>query len=409
MSKRSLLFLGHTLPYPPDSGASVRTYNILKILATTYDVTGLFFYRKATHPTPSHVRHAVHMLSDIARLDVFPIPQEQHRVRLLWDHLRSLSTTLPYTYYTYYSRHYRDAVARICATRSFDIVHVDSLDLSAYFPALPPAPVVCAHHNLESLLLRRRASAQRSIGLRTYMRIQAEFTRRHEIRWAPRVALNVLVSDPDRSELIAAAPQAHAIVVPNGASTKAFRPTSPSERNGIVFVGPASWQPNLEAMLYFANDILPAIRSRIPKVQVFWAGRVSDELRQRFQHDFGIHTTGYVEDIRSVLGTAAVCIVPLRTGGGTRLKILDAWALGVPVVSTSIGCEGLSVRDGDNILVRDTPAAFADAVTLLLQEQQLRSRIGSGGRDTAVTRYDWEVIGAQMLPEYQHLLGPQTT
>ena len=134
-----------------------------------------------------------------------------------------------------------------------------------------------------------------------------------------------------------------------------------------------------------------------------WIGRASAEQQQRYQEQYGVNLTGYVDDVRPLMAQAACHIVPLRVGGGTRLKILNAWAMGKAVVSTSVGCEGLEVKEGGNILIRDDPKAFADAVRQVVADPMLRWRLGKQGRHTVEQRYGWDVIGRRMIDTYREL------
>jgi glycosyltransferase involved in cell wall biosynthesis len=157
-------------------------------------------------------------------------------------------------------------------------------------------------------------------------------------------------------------------------------------------------------MEYFCDQILPRIRASMPEVTMTWVGRASENVRREYWRRHAVHITGYVDDVRPYVHGAACSVAPLRVGGGTRLKILDAWALGAPLVSTSLGCEGLAASDGKNLLVRDTADGFALAVCEVLRNPSLRASLGAGGRETAVAEYDWKVIGDRMLPEYRALL-----
>jgi glycosyltransferase involved in cell wall biosynthesis len=168
----------------------------------------------------------------------------------------------------------------------------------------------------------------------------------------------------------------------------------------VVFVGGTTWFPNLDALEFFGQDILPRIRAEGTDPGVTWVGRATKAQQESYRKRFGITLPGYVTDIRTHLAEAACVIVPLRVGGGTRLKILDAWAMGKAVVSTSVGCEGLEARDGENILVRDDPAEFARAVAEVLRDQGLRSKLGHGARKTAELEYSWEVIGRRLASLY---------
>lgn len=393
--KPRLLFLCQTLPYPPDGGVSIRTYNVLRILARTFDVTALCFYRKAV---ARDVGASVDALGELAEVEVFPIPQEHRPLRFAWDHLRSVARRRVYTAYAYESRAFRSRLAEILDAGGIDLVHVDSLDLSGYLPLLRGLPVVCVHHNVESALLRRRARVERSPLRRGYLRHQAGLMEREEQRWCGRVSLNVTVSADDRDTLRRIAPDGHYLVVPNGVDVDRFRPGEGSG-GGIVFVGGTTWFPNRDALSYFAAEILPLLRERGEDAPVRWVGRASERERSAYG-EAGVELTGYVDDIRPYVQGAGCFVVPLRVGGGTRLKILDAWAMGKAVVSTAVGCEGLDTRDGENILVRDTAEGFAEAVRSVLHDGALRRRLGESARATAEQVYSWERIGVDMTREY---------
>lgn len=404
MDKPQLLFLCQTLPYPPDGGVNIRTFNLLRILARAFDVTALCFFRRSARASAEAVRHGVAKLNEFADVEAFPIPQEHSRRRLLVDHVRSVLERRVYTVYAYDSEAYRNRLRTLLRNQRFDLVHVDSLDLSGYLADLPDIPVVCGHHNIESALLRRRAAFESSHIRRGYLRLQAKLMEREEQHWASRVDLNLTVSDADRRRLEDIAEGARVVTVPNGVDTSEFRPASDAE-DGIVFVGGATWFPNRDALAYFAKDILPRIRDARLDANVTWIGRASEALRAEFRDTDGIELTGYVDDIRPYVQRAACYVVPLRVGGGTRLKILDAWAMGKALVTTSIGCEGLDARDGFNALVRDAPEQFADAVVRILSDAELRTHLGRNARRTAEEIYDWDVVGNSLLSAYATLAG----
>lgn len=399
-----LLFLCQTLPYPPNGGANIRTYHVLRLLAREFEIDALCFYRQSYRMDREAVAAGVEGLRPFARVEPFPIPQESHSGRLLWDHARSLASGRAYTMYAYDSSAFRNRVRELLASRRYAVAHVDSLDLAGYLPMLRGLPTICVHHNLESLLLARRARGERSVWRRAYLGLQARLLARTERVWCPQVALNVVVSDADGRRLKSLAPGAAVSVVPNGVDVTAFRPESGRE-HGLVFVGGSNWFPNRDSLEYFCQEILPHIRRRCGDVTVRWVGQCTDDDKRHYRDRFGIELTGYVPDVRPLVRDAACYIVPMRVGGGTRLKILDAWAMGKAVVSTSAGSEGLAVADGVNILTRDDPEAFADGVRTVLAEKALRTRLGQGGRETAEQCYSWEVIGDGMLQTYQKLCG----
>jgi glycosyltransferase involved in cell wall biosynthesis len=399
-----LLFLCQTLPYPPDAGVSIRTYNVLRLLAGRFDITALCFYRRSAHPNDTRVMASTEALSRLARLEAFPIPQEHNRLRWVRDHLASVLTRRPYTWFAYDSRAFERRLRDLVEREHFDLVHMDSLDLSRYVPTLPGVPIVCVHHNVESRLLRSRASTAVP-GAAAYLSLQARLTEGEERRWSRGFALNVTVSPGDSDTLRQIAPDARIATVPNGVDTSTFQVADGPENGGLVFVGGATWAPNHEAMDYFCREILPILRARGFSGTVTWVGSASDAVRKAYKSRFAVELTGYVNDIRPWVARASCFIVPLRAGGGTRLKILDAWAMGKAVVSTAVGCEGLEARDGENIIVRDTPETFATGILALLGDHVLRRRIGHEARRTAERTYDWQVIGRDMLRLYDQALA----
>ena len=403
-----LLVLCQTLPFPPDGGVNIRTYNVLRLLAREFAITALCFYRASDRRSQAEVEASLAGLRDIASVEAFPIPQERNRVRFLYDHLRSAITGRAYTKYAYESRAVRARLRELLRTRRFGLVHFDSLDLCTYLPAVDHLPVVCVHHNVESRLLHRRAMAEAAPWRKQYITHQARLLEREERYWCPRVALNVAVSANDAQALAGIAPTAPLAVVPNGVDTEYFRPEACVEQD-VLFVGGSNWFPNRDARDHFAAEILPRIRSRGCDAPVRWVGHASAADRAVFRDRHGIDMTGYVDDVRPYFRNAACFVVPLRVGGGTRLKILDAWAMGKAVVSTTVGCEGLEAVDGENILIRDTPADFADAVHAVCADASLRRQLGRQARATAERIYGWDTLGENMIAMYSRLAGGEGT
>lgn len=402
MSRPKLLFLSHILPHPPDSGAAIRTSNTLRILGRSFDVTALCFARETRSVEAGGLRERADALAAHGRVEAFPIPADQRKIRAVWDHLRSVFTARPWVRFLYDSRAYGARLAQVLSGGDIDLVHVDSLDLVAYLPELNALPTVCVHHNVESALLERRADAESGVR-RWYIRHQARLLEGAERTWCPRVDLNVVVSEDDRRIFRNLAPDASFAVFPNGVDIERYAP-GPREGDGLAFVGGTTWFPNRDALAFFHDDVLPLLHARGERPRVRWIGSVSDEDREAYGRTDGLTLAGYVEDERPLMREAACFIVPLRVGGGTRLKILNAWAMGLPVISTTIGCEGLEARDGENILIADTAREFAEAIVRVVHDRALRDRLGHAGRRVAVSRYSWNVIGQEMTASYETVL-----
>ena len=407
MTRPSLLFLAHLLPYPPDSGAAIRTYNILKQLSEAFEVTALCFYRKATDPHEMDLGRRLKALSARVTVEAFPVPQETSSLRFGWDHLRSLLTARPYTYYVHDSGPFDLALQRVLAQGSFDLIHLDSLDLIRFLQRLPSsARTVCTHHNVESDLLRERADlGDTSAIMRGYLRLQSRLLLREERRWLPRMALNIAVSPDDALRLREVAPESRVEVIPNGVDIDFFAPQAEADTAGCVFVGGTNWFPNRDALDWFAEDIAPRVTQMMPSAHTVWVGHATEHEQARYQGE-RLSLTGYVDDVRPFVSRAACFVVPLRVGGGTRLKVLDAWAMGKAVVSTSQGCEGLATRPGENILIADDAKGFAEAVIAILKDDALRERLGAAGRQTAEAYYSWNALGFDLRRMYAEVLNP---
>lgn len=398
-NKPRLLFLCQALPFPPDGGVAIRSFNVLRLLSQSYEVTALCFYRRFVI---KDVERSVRQLSEYAHVEAFPIQQEFSRLRLVRDHLKSVFSRRVYSVAAYSHEEFRQRVRDEIASGAYDLVHLDSLDLSGYLEDVASVPVVCVHHNVESALLARRAAVEKSWWRRRYLRLQSRLMRKEERRYCPKVAMNVVVSPEDGAALSLIAPGSQVMLVPNGVDTNTFRPIIEDAR-GIAFVGGMTWFPNRDALDYFAREIRPLLAKPDGATpSVTWVGRALAGADAQYA-GYGITLTGYVNDVRPYIARAACYVVPLRVGGGTRLKVLDAWAMGKAIVSTSVGCEGLRARDGWNLLIRDDPRSFADAVNEVLADAKLRDRLGRNARETVEEHYSWEGIGRKMLPRYESL------
>ena len=357
-----ILFLSQCLPYPPHSGVTNRTFNILKQLQREFEITLLAFFRLTHQPSSDALQASQQALGQLLT-SVYPpvaIPSQQSTVRRLWDHMRSVGSGRAYTFYEYWSKEFGDQLNWVLSQKQPDLIHIDSIDLHCWLNELPPVPKVCTHHSIESELLRLRAHRIKSRLLGSYILHQANLVEQIEGELCPRLDANVMMSELDAERLRTVAPGSHTIVVPNGVDTDYFTPqkSPPRVPGRVVFLGPTYIFPNHDAVDYLLEEIWPNIRAVERSASLQLIGNSSRSDRERYNSHPGVNCVGLVEDIRPNMADASCSIVPIRVGGGTRLKILDAWAMGKAVVSTSIGCEGLEAIDGKNILIRDTPRSF---------------------------------------------------
>lgn len=411
--RHKILFLSQSLPYPPHSGVTNRTFHILSELEKEFDITLIAFSRRNHQPDEESRVRARRALSNTACevREPSPIASEWSRLNRLWNHARSFVLRRPYVYYDYASQSFADELRDTLHGTDPALIHLDSLDLYRWHQPTLGVPVACTHHSIESDLLRLRAAQVGSFPLRWYLRHQADLLTKVEIALCGAIDLNVMMSDLDAARLRALVPGAKTAVVPNGVDTDYFRSSSPGEAiaGRIAFLGPTYMLPNRDGIDFFLQQIWPIVRQRAPASSLHLIGRNSSADRDRLSIHPGVTCQGHVPDIRPHMQSAQCSIVPLRIGGGTRLKILDAWAMGKAVVSTAIGCEGLATKNGDNILIRDNPVDFADAVLDVLSDDRLRARLERNGRTTAEEVYSWPIIGDQLRATYASLIRAGAT
>ncbi len=404
-----LLFLSHITPFPPDSGCTSRTLNVLRQLRREFEVQVVMYSRRNHQSDPAaraEARAALVGLGLRTVGDPVPIPAEWSRLRRLADHAGSAVSGRPYTVFQFRTPEYGRQISAALADGQPDLVHIDALDLHSWLDVLPPVPVACTHHDIESEHLMQRASAMANPLLAWHVRRQARLMKGLERSFCPRFATNVMMSPLDAGRLRQIAPGSHTTVVPNGVDTDFFAPTPPSAviADRLVFVGPTYTYPNRDAVAFLLDEVWPRVKAKRPNATLHLVGGGSAEALQRYRAAPDVTVHGKVPDIRPHVQSGACLLSPLRYGGGTRVKILDAWAMAKPIVSTTIGCEGLDARDGENLLVRDGAEAFAEGICEALADRALASRLGDAGRTTVESTYAWDVVGEGLRAAYHEIM-----
>jgi sugar transferase (PEP-CTERM/EpsH1 system associated) len=331
--------------------------------------------------------------------NVVTVPRTETRkgtAKFYLDAGRYLADRVPYAVAKYRSTEYRRAVERLLAHGQFDAMVCDFLVPIVNLPQHLPCPAVLFTHNVEAEIWRRHSETTRNPVSHFLLAQQWRRMLRFERDALGRFDLVLGVSDADAQtfeRLYPGALDAPLHVVQTGVDTSFFAPqTGGVKRAHLVFTGSMDWLPNVDAMQYFVREILPLIRSAEPDATLSIVGRSPIPAVKRLALETGIEITGRVQDVRPHIAEAAVYVVPLRIGGGTRLKIFEAMAMGKAVVSTAIGAEGLPVTAGENIIVADEPESFAKAVINLIRDHQLRQRIETEARRLVVERYDWSAV-----------------
>jgi glycosyltransferase involved in cell wall biosynthesis len=376
---------------PVDTGGKIRSFNILRQLAARNQVTLLSYYSGAPDRAyEEELRrvfpHAVAL--NTRALDGSPAAQA---LDYAW---RSLSSA-PYAVSKFTSPPVRKTIAEWDRSGRHDVAVCDFLSASLNFPDRPHTPTVLFQHNVESILWRRQADTETHPIKRLVFAREARKMERYERDTVARFGHVIAVSETDRAAMATMTDPARISVVPTGVDTLGFRPAVRNESPApeVLFLGSMDWEPNIDAVQYFCDTMWPAIVAAVPQARFRVVGRNPPPAIQRLASQ-SVEIVGRVPSVAEHLHRAAVFVVPLRIGGGTRLKIYEAMGAAKAVVSTTIGAEGLDVHQGQDVLLADDPASFTDAVVRLLREPEARRRLEDGALELAA-RYDWSAVAEQ--------------
>jgi glycosyltransferase involved in cell wall biosynthesis len=372
---------------PVDTGGKIRSYNVLKHLARAHQVTLLTYYGGA--------RDSAY---EVAIQNEFPGAQTIFTAALdstlaqSAQYLRRLFQPVPFAVSKFTHARVRHSVSDLLSGGVVDVAVCDFLSASQNFPRALPTPTVLFQHNVETALWRRMASTESNLIKRLAYRIEAAKMERQERSALGRFRHIVAVSEHDRELMLQMNQRCTISVVPTGVDTEkyAVAPPAQAEPPRIVFTGSMDWEPNIDAIIYFCEQIFPRVLSNYPKAVFQIVGRNPHPKVKRLASD-SVHVTGTVPSVADYLHDATVVIVPLRIGGGTRLKIFEAMAVGKAMVSTSVGAEGLSVQSGRDLILADSPTEFADAILLLVRDNAIRREYEHAAAKLAA-QFDWSHI-----------------
>jgi glycosyltransferase involved in cell wall biosynthesis len=395
-----ILFITEQFPYPLDNGGNVRTFNILKGLAQAHEVTLLGTH---TSDVPEGWQRAVGDLCRQVRL--VRVPRQSH-TRELVAVARSVMTRQPFLLL----RHTAAAVHRELRalvelqSRPFDAVHFNHLDAALYNHHLPPGIIrVLDQHNVVTNQVATTLRAEGRLLHRGILRFELPKISSFETKACNGMAACLVCSEADEAALRTMGVTTRIVVVPNGADTDYFAPlaTTPTNDREIVFVGALDYDPCEKGIWYFCTEILPLLRRQMPDLRLVVVGRnPSARLLSVAKADLNVVLTGRVEDVRPHVQRAGAFVVPLLSGSGTRLKIIEAMAMGVPVVSTTVGAEGIAGTDGVHFRIADTAVAFALAVQSILRDSEEAQRLRLAGRRLVKERYTWQAACHALLNAY---------
>lgn len=380
-----LLWVYGDFLHPTTRGGQIRTLETLKRLHGRHEV----HYAGLWNPeNPEGPRRATEYASHVYPVRHTAVDKTSPAFAL--ELAKGLFAPLPVAVFRYRSDEMRAIVDRLRREGSFDAVVCDFLNSAPHFSDL--SGVVLFQHNVESVIWQRRAGNAPTPLHRAYFRLQARRMLEYERQVCRSAASVIAVSDRDAQTMRDQYGVTRVGVVPTGVDVEFFTPVEePNPAFDLAFIGSMDWMPNVDGVLWFADEVLPRIRKKVPQCSVAVVGRKpGSEVTKLGQRDAAIRITGTVADVRPWLWDSRVAVVPLRIGGGTRLKIYEAMAARTPVVSTTIGAEGLDISPGEDILLADTAEAFANACIRLIGDAGERRRISAAAWEHVSAKHSWD-------------------
>jgi polysaccharide biosynthesis protein PslH len=390
-----ILFLSQVIPYPPDAGPKVRIYHVLQYLASAgHEITLVAFRRPDDKP------------ENIAQLERFcqevhTVLMQRSKLKNAWFLFHSLLTNQPFLINRDSVKAMHQLLADLVARQSFHAVHADQLWMAQYALKAKAQSggtvellTVLDQHNAVYLIPKRLAAGTNNILLRAFLNLEADKLARYEVNACHQFDKVVWVTDEDRQALnavtVGQAPLREGLTIPISVDLQSKPIISRQESaNRVTFVGGLHWPPNAEGVTWFLSEVWPKIHEKVPAARLTIIGKDPPTAVKTAAQVENVEVAGYVTDLMPYLSETAAFIVPLHAGGGMRVKILDAWSWGLPIVSTTIGAEGLHYQDGNDLIIADNADAFARAVIGLFSIPELASRLSAAGRQTAEEHYDW--------------------
>jgi len=402
IAAKRILYLTSELPYPPEQGGSLRSYHLIRYAATHHAVSLLSFAERPRETDP--------LEKVCERVLTVPTPH-----RSTTDRLRTLLLSLrPDMADRLASPTYAQALHHTVTTYPFDYVQAQSIEMAPYGLMVQDwlgdegPELIFDDFNAEYLLQRRALQADSRDPRRwpnaLYSVLQWQRLRRFEREVCQRAHQVIAVSDADAAALRRLDPDLSPVVIPNGVETARYRelPAPPENMRDpvVLFTGKMDFRPNVDAVLWFHRQVWPRVRKAHPATRFYVVGKHPHPRLEPLVQDPTVVVTGYVPDVRPYMAGATLFVVPMRMGGGTRLKLLEAMAAGLAIVSTSMGAEGVDVVHREHLLLADTPQAYAEAVSELLDDKARRRELGQRAQARAAS-WDWARIAPRLEAVYQ--------
>lgn len=391
----NILYLTHDFPYPPDEGIRIVNYNLLKQLSKRHRITLLSLVQnESQNEYIEKISAYCHKVKTVVR----EIPKSA-LLRLK----NILFQKYPFCVYQFYSKDFEDTIRKSLAEDKYDVLHFDFVNTSIYRDSAGGVPAVYFPHDAMSMLFYRNIPRETSLLRKIYTYSQYRKMRSYEKYILKKFQKTAVVSPVDRDWLLNICGDSGISVIPNGIDTEYFKPFDVREDYpSVIFRGIMSFLPNIDAVEYFCRQILPLIKKEIPEVRFYIVGSSPGKQVLKYHDGKSVIVTGHVEDIREYILKATVNVCPMRVGSGIKNKILEAMALEKATVATGLACDGIpELKNGENIMVADTPPEFAKKAVELIKNRDLRRKFGNNSREIMVENYGWDKIARKFEELYK--------
>lgn len=383
-----------------------RSYYLMREIGRQHEMHVIAFRQHAHQSSSRELGEAINAISEFSQVRaVLDLPQDQlvcGRINLA---LRALLPGMPYTIRWGQSGGYKAAVQ--LAVRDFrpEIVHFDTISLAPYIDLLEGIPAVLNHHNIESDMLLRRAKTEPSLVKRLYFWQEGRRLAAYEKKIVSKFKKHLVCSSLDGERFMQNVGSANIHVIPNGVDLEYFQPAPHGievEPASLIFVGGLSWYPNASAIRFFLREVWPIISARVPVLKFRVIGRhPPKDILNLTANDTRIEFLGFIDDIRTIVQQSTIYVCPIFDGGGTKLKMLDAMALGKAIVAHPIACEGLNIRNEQHVLQASNAEEFSSQIYRLLNDDGLRKTLGARARAHVEQYFSYESIGAELCQVYE--------
>lgn len=401
---KKILFLSNRGLLPVKDGHTRRSFNILKGLAQNNQIYFLSLFETPDEVTDNNIQQLKKICQHV---EFLPSPPKKISLGMIARLIRSIFSLDPYTIWRHYSRPFLKRVDELISSERFDLIHCDILPICYTVRDRNNIFRSVTDHDVSYLKCLSMARNEKNALLKMFMLLETRKLKRLEKNIFKQVDLGIVVSELDKSNLQKLCPDGNFLVVENGVETDKFIPdTAQQQKTKLLWLGGFGHYPNKQGILFFLNEVYPLVKKEVPGVSMdIVGGGITDEIRRLTQMDSSLNLIGYVDDPLPYLQRATVFVAPIFSGGGTKLKVLEAMAAGKAVVTTRVGCEGIDGMPGQHYLVADDSHLFAMNIIELLNDESLRTTLQINARKIVSVEYDFDEICRKLDSYYNRALS----